>query len=80
MKAFRATGSFTIRKQNYMNREQPFSVELAAKDAADANHKIVSTIASRNGVESKYITIKEIVPLKKEEVTDHVVQHQIGDA
>jgi len=80
MKAFRVTGSFTIKKQGCSAREQPFSVEVAAKDEADAKHTIVSTIGSKQGIERKYVTIKELKPLKKEEVTDHVVQHQIGGA
>jgi ribosomal protein L20A (L18A) len=80
MKAFRATGSFTIKKQGCTTREQPFSIEIAAKDEADATHTILSTIGSKQRVEKKYITISELVPLKNDEITDHVIKHQIGGA
>lgn len=78
MKAYRATGTFTIFKQNYMNREQPFSIELVAKDEADANHTVVSTIGSRHSTIRKNIHVKEIVHLKSNEVTNLVVKHQLG--
>lgn len=78
MKAFRATGTFTIFKQNYMNREQPFSFELAAKDEADAAHTVLSTIGSRHSIIRKNIHVTEIVPLKSGEITDLVVKHQLG--
>jgi large subunit ribosomal protein LX len=80
MKAYKAVGSFTICKQNYMKREQPFSIEIAAKDEADAAQKIVSTIGSRHSVTRKQVTLKEIVPLKADEVTNLVVKKLIGDA
>ncbi|QLH74894.1 MAG: 50S ribosomal protein LX [Methanomassiliicoccales archaeon] len=80
MKAFRATGSYIICKQNSMNSVQPFSIQIAAEDEADAAHRVISNIGSRHRVARKNIKITEIVPLKKEEVTDHVVQHLIGGA
>ena len=80
MKAYKAVGSFTISKQNYMKREQPFSIELAANDEADAAHKIISTIGSRHSVTRRQVTLREIVPLKDDEVTDLVVKKLIGDA
>lgn len=80
MKAYRATGSFTISRQNYMSREQPFKIEVAANDEQDASHKIISTIGSRHRVARKYVTVTEIVALKNDDVTDPVVKHQIGGA
>jgi large subunit ribosomal protein LX len=80
MKAFRATGSFTISKQNYMSREQPFKIEVAANDEADASHKIISTIGSRHRVNRNQVTVSEIVMIKNDEVTDLVVKHLIGGA
>ena len=78
MKAFRATGSFMISKQNYLRREQPFSIEIAAIDEADASHKIISTIGSRHNVTRRQVKVTEIVPLKNEDVTNLVVKHLIG--
>ena len=80
MKAYKAVGSFTISKQNYMKREQPFNIEVAAKDEADAAHTVLSTIGSRHSVTRKYVTIKEIVPLKADEITDLVVKRLVGGA
>lgn len=80
MKAYRATGSFTISKQNYMSREQPFKIEVAAVDEKDASHKVVSTIGSRHRATRKNITVTEIVALKNDEVSDPVVKHLVGGA
>ena len=78
MQAYRATGSFTISKQNYMSREQPFKIEVAANDEKDATHKIVSTIGSRHRVNRKNVSVTEIVPLKNDEITDLVVKRLVG--
>ncbi|OPY33861.1 MAG: 50S ribosomal protein L18Ae [Methanomassiliicoccales archaeon PtaU1.Bin124] len=80
MKAYRATGSFTISKQNYMSREQPFKIEVAANDEADASHKIISTIGSRHRVNRKNVAVTEIVALKDDEITDLVVKRLVGGA
>jgi large subunit ribosomal protein LX len=80
MNAYNAVGSFTIQKQNYLKREQPFSIQLAAKDDADATHKVFSTIGSRHSVTRRQITIHKIVLLKDDEVTDLVVKKLVGDA
>lgn len=78
MQAFRAVGSFRISELNFRRDVQSFSVEIAAKDAEDAEHQVLSNIGSRHRISRKNITISEITPLKNEEVTDPVVKHLIG--
>ena len=57
-----------------------FNIEVAAKDEADAAHTVISTIGSRHSVTRKYVTVKEIVPLKADEITDPVVKRLVGGA
>jgi ribosomal protein L20A (L18A) len=42
--------------------------------------KVLSTFGSRHRVVRKNIILKELVPLKEEEITDPVVKHQVGGA
>jgi large subunit ribosomal protein LX len=80
MKAFRAIGAYRVKKGEYRNDLQEFKVEVAAKDEKAAAEKIVSSFGSRHRVGRKNIMIKELVPLKEEEITDPVVKHQVGGA
>jgi ribosomal protein L20A (L18A) len=78
MQAYRAVGSYKHSHMNYRSEVQDFKIEIAAMDEKDAVHQIMSNIGSRHKIERKNITISEMVPLKKEEVTDLVVKHLIG--
>lgn len=78
MKAYKVSGSYIISKQNYLRREQPFNIEVAAKDEKDAEHTVISTIGSQHRIARKNVLISSITPLKKDQVTDHVVLHQLG--
>ncbi len=80
MKAFRAIGAYRVKKGEYRNDLQEFKVEVAAKDEKAAAEKIVSSFGSRHRVVRRNIMIKELVPLKEEEITDPVVKHQVGGA
>lgn len=80
MKAFRAVGAYRIKKGEYRNDLQNFTIEVAADDERSAAEKVVSTFGSRHRVVRKDVIIKELVPLKGEEITDPVVKHQVGGA
>jgi large subunit ribosomal protein LX len=78
MKAFRAVGTYVTSTEKYKKRDQPFSVEVAAKDEEDARHTVISNIGSRHRVLRKNINITEIKALKTEEIESPVVKYQIG--
>ncbi len=78
MKAFRAVGAYRIKKGEYRNDLQDFRIEVAAKDEKEAAEKVMSTFGSRHRVVRKDIIVRELVPLKDEEITDPVVKHQVG--
>ncbi len=78
MQAFRATGAYRIKMGEYRNDLQDFKIELAAADDKAARELIYSNFGSRQRVPRKDIIIKEIVPIKTEEITDPVVKHQVG--
>jgi large subunit ribosomal protein LX len=80
MKAFRAVGAYRVKKGQYRNDLQNFKIEVAAKDEKSATEKIMSTFGSRHRVVRKDIIIKELVPIKNEEITDPVIKHQVGGA
>ena len=80
MKAFRAIGAFRVKKGEYRNDLQDFKVEVAAKNEKEAAEKVISSFGSRHRVVRKDIILKELVPLKEEDITDPVVKHQVGGA
>jgi large subunit ribosomal protein LX len=80
MKAFRVIGAFRIKQGKYRNDLQDFKVEVAAKDEKSAKEKVVSTFGSRHRLVRKDILIRELVAIKKDEITDPVVMHQVGGA
>lgn len=75
MKAFRVTGSYFDPRQ----KQQPFSVEMAAEDEAAVKEKALSTIGSKHKLKRWQIDIAEIVELSPDQVTNHVVKYQIGE-
>lgn len=74
MKAFIIKGDYADRRQG----RQPFSVEMAAADEAAVKEKALSTLGSQHKLKRWEINITEIVELKPEDVTNPVVQYQIG--
>ncbi len=78
MIAFRAVGTYVTSTERYLRRDQPFSVEVAAIDEADARHTIISNIGSRHRVLRKNVNITEIKALKLEEIVNPVVKYKLG--
>ena len=74
MKAFIIKGDYADRRQG----RQPFSVEMAAADEAAVKEKALSTLGSQHKLKRWEINITEIVEIKPEDVTNPVVQYQIG--
>lgn len=74
MKAFIIKGDYADRRQG----RQPFSVEMAAADEAAVKEKALSTLGSQHKLKRWEINITEIVEVKPEDVTNPVVQYQIG--
>ena len=75
MKAFLITGTYADPRQ----KQQPFSIEMAAEDEAGVKEKVLSTIGSKHKLKRWQISIKEVKELSPEEVTNHVVKYQIGE-
>ena len=75
MKAFRVTGSYDDIRQ----KQQVFSIEMAAEDEAAVKEKALSTIGSKHKLKRWQIDIAEIVELSPDQVTNHVVKYQIGE-
>lgn len=73
MKGFRIVGSFKDTRSI-----QNFSVEIAGEDEAAARERALSTLGSRHKLKRWEITIDSVTELKPEEVTDSLVQYQIG--
>lgn len=75
MKAFRVTGSYADVRQ----KQQPFSVEMAAEDEAAVREKALSTIGSKHKLKRWQIDITEVAEIPADQVTNHVVKYQIGE-
>ena len=75
MKAYRVTGSYDDPRQ----KQQPFSVEMAAEDEAAVREKILSTIGSKHKLKRWQINIADVKEISGDEVTNHVVKYQIGE-
>jgi large subunit ribosomal protein LX len=75
MKAFLVTGTYADPRQ----KQQPFSVEMAADDEAAVKEKALSTIGSKHKLKRWQINISDVKELSSEEVTNHVVKYQIGE-
>jgi len=73
MKGFRAKGSFKDKR----NR-QDFTVEVAAENADAAKERVLSNLGSRHKLKRWEITIDEIVELAPADITDRLVQHEVG--
>jgi len=75
MKAYRVTGSYDDPRQ----KQQAFSVEMAAEDEAAVKEKALSTIGSKHKLKRWQITIANVEEIPAGEVTNHVVKYQIGE-
>ena len=73
MKAFKVSGTFLMGRDM-----QPFTKEVAAENKDEAKELVYSIMGSKHGVKRFRIEIKDIKPLKPEEVTDPVITHKIG--
>ncbi len=68
MKAYRATGSFRAGKA-----DQPFTVDIVAKDKGDAEERLLSNFGSRHRVKRRFVNIDKIVKIAPEDSTSPVV-------
>ncbi len=74
MRAFKATGSFRVHKFE----RQKFTIEVAAENEADVQHKIFSNLGSKHKLSRRDIKIDEIKPIQGDEITDPVVLYLTG--
>ncbi|MGI5965085.1 MAG: 50S ribosomal protein L18Ae [Candidatus Methanomethylophilaceae archaeon] len=75
MKAFLIKGDFADKRQG----RQPYTIEMAAEDEAAVREKAMSTLGSKHKLKRYEINIASVEELSPEDVTDHVVKHQIGE-
>lgn len=68
MNAYRVTGSFRAGKN-----DQPYSVDLVAKDEADAEERMYSNIGSRHGTKRRFVNIDKIDKIDPKDSTSPVV-------
>lgn len=74
MKAFRIDGELEVSRRNW----QRFSKEIAADDEAKAKEKMLCDLGSRHGLARRGIRIRKVKELKRDEIVDASVRHQIG--
>ncbi|MBA3046474.1 MAG: 50S ribosomal protein L18a [Candidatus Thermoplasmatota archaeon] len=74
MKAFKVTGTFQMGRMT-----QHFSKEVISKDKNGATETILSDLGSKHKVKRYQISIKEVVELKPEDITDTIVSHKLGE-
>ncbi len=74
MKAYRISGTFRMG----LNKDNPFTIEVAAKKKDEAMEKIYALLGSRHGVKRREIRINEVKALKKDEIEDPVVRYQVA--
>lgn len=74
MKGFRAKGSFKDKR-----KMQDFTVEVAAENADAAKEKVLSNLGSRHKLKRWEINITELTELAPADITDRLVQHEVGE-
>src|SRR5438552_7805589 len=73
LKAYRVTGEF------WMGHVlSPFTQETVAADATGAKDRVLSTIGSRHRVDRHHITVKDVVELKPDQVTDATIAKRLS--
>lgn len=75
MKAFRIEGKMELSKRTW----QRFSKDAAAENEDKATEKIFCELGSKHGLSRKNIRIRSIREISRDEITDAVVLHQMGD-
>ena len=75
MKGFRAKGSFRDTRSR-----QVFTVEVAAESTDAAKEKVLSNLGSRHKLKRWEITIDELVELAPTEITDRLVEYEVGES
>lgn len=73
VKPYRVTGEFWMG-----HKLSPFTQETIAADAEGAKDRVLSTIGSRHRVDRHHVTIKDVVELKPDQVTDVVVTKRLS--
>ena len=74
MKGFRAKGFYKDKR-----KDQDFTVEVAAADENAAREKVLSNLGSRHKLKRWEITINEITELAPADITDRLVQYEVGE-
>jgi large subunit ribosomal protein LX len=74
MKGFRAKGSFKDTR-----KRQDFTVEVAAENADAARERVLSNLGSRHKLKRWEISIDELVELAPADITDRLVQYEVGE-
>ena len=73
MKGFRAKGSFKDTRNM-----QVFTVEVAAENEDAAKEKVLSNLGSRHKLKRWEITIDEVKELAPGDITDRLVEYEVG--
>jgi len=79
MKAFQVIGSYDASRVGYRKSMQNFSVQVAAVDENAAREKVLSDLGSKHRKKRDEIVFAEVKLLAPADVTDPIVQHQIGE-
>ena len=74
MKGFRAKGSFKDTRSR-----QDFTVEVAAENEEAAKERVLSNLGSRHKLKRWEISIDELVELAPADITDRLVQYEVGE-
>lgn len=73
MKAYRITGTFVMGRT-----PTPFSLETLGADDAAARDRVLATIGSRHRVNRYQVTIKDVKEIRRDEVTDPVLEKRLS--
>ncbi|MCL2785682.1 MAG: 50S ribosomal protein L18Ae [Methanomassiliicoccaceae archaeon] len=74
MKGFRIKGSYKDTR-----KRQDFTIEVAAENEEAAREKILSNLGSRHKLKRWEITIDELVELAPGDITDRLVEYEVGE-
>jgi len=73
MKAYRVTGEFWMGPVL-----TPFTQETIGMDANGAKDRVLATIGSRHRVDRYHVTVKDVVEIRPDQVTDAVVTKRLA--
>ena len=73
VKPYRVTGEFWMG-----HILSPFTQETVAESADAAKDRVLSTIGSRHRVDRHHVTVKDVVEIKPDQVTDATVTKRLS--